>query len=159
MLTTRSLATILAVLAPVGLGCGGDAATTPAAPFELEGKWLFLGPNPSDSGHDLTFTGASGGSNGTMVYAGIDDPWSSRWAIKTYDNALDHFQMTFTSGSGTYLPVGPSLSGTYNLGGTILAIQLAKGLTSYPSLGNPPNCTEGENGTPVPDCRLYFKQQ
>lgn len=153
MLTIRNLAAILAVMGPAVLGCGGDSATTPAVPFELEGKWLFLGPNPSDSGHDLTFTG------GTMVFAGIDDPWSSRWTIKTYDNGLHHFQMTFASGSGSYLPVGQSLSGTYDLRGTILAIQLAKGLASYPTLGSPPNCTAGENGTPVPDCRLYFKQE
>jgi hypothetical protein len=157
MLTIRRLATILAVLLPAVLGCGGDSPTAPAQPFELQGKWLFLGPNPSDSGHDLTITSGNGGS-GTMVYAAIDEPWSSSWTIKSYDNGLHHFQMTFASGSGSYLPAGQSKSGTYNLGGTILAIQLADGLASYPTLGSPPNCTEGASGTPVPDCRLYFKQ-
>ncbi len=92
-----------------------------------------------------------------MVYADVDGKWSSHWTIKAYDNGLHHFQVGFDSGSGTYLPVGQSLSGTYALTGTFLTVQLAMGLTSYPQLSSPGTCTSAADGTPIPDCRLYVK--
>jgi hypothetical protein len=159
MMTIRCLAAMFAVVMPALLGCGGGAATTtPPTPFEIQGKWLYLGPSPSDGAHDLTVASGSGGGNGSMAYAAIDDAWSSNWTVKTYDNGLHHFQVTFASGSGTYLPVGQNMSGTYDLSGTILAVQLANGLASYPTLQSPPNCTAETSGTPLPDCRLYVKQ-
>ena len=110
---------------------------------------MYLGP--SDQPHDLTI------DDGSMVYADVDGKWSSHWTIKAYDNGLHHFQVGFDSGSGTYLPVGQSLSGTYALTGTFLTVQLAMGLTSYPQLSSPGTCTSAADGTPIPDCRLYVK--
>jgi hypothetical protein len=129
-------------------GCGGSTTTPPPAPFEIAGAWIFLGP--SDGPHDLTI------SNGSMVYTDTGGQWSSHWTVKSYDNGLHHFQLTFDSGTGTYLPVGQSLSGTYDLG-SLLTIQLADGLTSYPPLEGAGSCTSPTDGTPIPNCRLYAK--
>jgi len=131
-------------------GCGGGTTTPPPAAFALEGGWTYLGP--SDGPHDLTIHG------GSMVYADVDGTWSSHWTIKTYDNELHHFQATFVSGSGTYLPMGQSLSGTYDLRDSLLTVQVADGLAAYPPLQSPGTCTGGTDGQPVPDCRLYIKQ-
>lgn len=142
------VAVALTFAAPVALpGCGESTPQPPSAALEIEGNWLFLGPG--DIGHSLEI-GA-----GAMVYTG-DDPWSSRWTIKGYDNGLHHFQVAFQSGTGTYLPVGQSMSGTYELSGTLLTIQVASG-ASYPVLKSPGSCTDAMDGTPVPDCRLYLK--
>jgi hypothetical protein len=133
--------------------CGGsdddDAPPPKPEPFELDGAWTYLGP--SDVPHSLTIDDAS------MDYTAIAGDWSSDWTIKTYDNGLHHFQVVFGSGSGTYLPVGQSMSGTYELTGTLLTVQLAQGLTSYPQVQGAGTCT-GTDGTPVPDCRLYIKR-
>jgi hypothetical protein len=152
MMRLRCLATVIMMATVALLGCGGGTPTTPPEPFEIEGKWLYLGPSATDGAHDLTIARTS------MTYADIDKVWSSNWTIKGYDNELHHFQVTFASGSGTYLPVGQNMSGTYNLSGTILAVQLANGLASYPNLQSPPTCTAETSGTPLPECRLYVKQ-
>ena len=139
--------TLLAMLALPG--CGSDSATPqPEPPFEIEGGWLYLGP--SDGPHTLTIGHAS------MVYTDVAGNWSSNWTIKAYDNGLHHFQVVFVSGTGTYLPVGQNMSGTYDLNGSILTVQLAKGLGSYAPMQSPGSCTEGS--TSIPDCRLYVKQ-
>jgi len=93
-----------------------------------------------------------------MVYTDVGVTWSSRWTIKTYDNALHHFQVTFDSGTGTYLPVGQSMSGAYDVSGTLLTVQLSNGLGAYPPLQGPGTCTSGTDGTAILDCRLYVKQ-
>ena len=100
------------------LGCGGSA--TPPPPFELDGGWTYLGP--SDGPHDLTI------ADDSMAYTDVGGTWSSDWTIKAYDNELHHFQVTFKSGTGTYLPVGQSMSGVYDLSGPLLTVQLANGL-------------------------------
>ncbi len=134
------------MLAITALGCGsGDS--TPAAAFELDGKWLYLGP--WDSYHDLEI------GNGSMVYTDIDKQWSSTWTLKTYDNKAHHFQVSLKSGTGTYIPSGPDMSGSYVWAGANLTIQLAKG-TSYPDVTSP-SCTQ-DDGTLIEDCRLYMKQ-
>jgi hypothetical protein len=135
-------------------GCGGsgddDSTPPPKAPFEIDGAWSYLGP--SDLPHKLDITDTS------MVYtADGGDAWSSHWTIKSYDNAQHHFQVVFGSGSGMYLPTGESMSGTYDLNGTTLTVQLAQGLTSYPPLQAPGTCTSATDGMPVPECRLYIK--
>ena len=135
---------------PVLVGCGGDAAKPPSKPFEIEGGWSFLGPSPADSAHLLTI------KPGSMTYTDNDGKWSSKWTIKTYDNELHRFQIEFDSGSGSYLPTGKSLSGTYDLAG-FLTVQLANGLASYPPLQSAGTCTDANNGNPLPDCRLYVK--
>src|SRR5213083_2286858 len=92
---------LLLVLLVALSGCGAsDTAPQPAA-FAIEGAWLYLGP--SDVPHDLTI------DHGSMVYADVDGHWTSSWSIKTYDNAAHHFQVVFSSGSGSYLPVGDSM--------------------------------------------------
>jgi len=142
---------IVALLALTG--CGGDAnkpATSDPGPFEAEGKWLYLGP--SDIPHNLTITRTS------MMYTDVEGGWSSNWKVTTYDNALHHFQVVFDTGMGSYLPMGQSMSGAYDLGTTFLTVQLANG-TSYPPLLGPGTCTGDMAGTPIPDCRLYVKQQ
>src|SRR5688572_24608947 len=112
-------------------GCGGDDGDeTPSPqtvePFELDGAWIYLGP--SDVPHNLTI------GDSTMGYKAVAMDWSSDWTIKAYDNDLHHFQAVFRSGSGTYLPMGQSTSGTYDLSGALLTIQLAQGLSSYPTV-------------------------
>lgn len=147
------LATItMAVLALPGCGANNtaDSKPQPKEAFELDGAWVYLGP--SDVPHTLTI------SDSAMVYAAVAGDWSSDWTIKAYDNGLHHFQVTFGSGSGMYLPVGQSMSGTYDLSGSLLTVQVAQGLTSYPKLQDPGTCTGATDGTPVPDCRLYIKQ-
>jgi len=146
----RNVFASLTLAAVALVGCGGTSAAPPAKPFAIDGKWIYLGP--SDVPHDLTIDDKS------MLYTDVDGMWSSNWTIKTYDDDLHHFQMTFDTGSGTYLPVGQDMSGTYDLSGTLLTIQLAKGLSSYPALQNAGTCTGGSNGDPTPDCRLYIKQ-
>jgi len=145
----RLVAMLAAVMPALG-GCGGGTTTPPPAPFELQGGWTYLGP--SDGPHDLTI------SNSSMAFTDVAGMWSSQWTIKSYDNALHHFQITFDSGSGTYLPVGSSLSGTYQLANTLLTLQVATGLSSYPPLQSPGTCTAATDGTPIPECRLYIKQ-
>jgi hypothetical protein len=130
-------------------GCGEGASTPDPGPSEIEGKWLYLGP--SDGPHTLTITRAS------MAYADIGGQWSSNWIVKRYDNDLHHFQVSFDTGTGSYLPTGQSMSGTYDVGATLLTIQLASG-SSYPELRGPGTCTAAAGGTPEPECRLYVKQ-
>jgi hypothetical protein len=141
---------LLTVLLVALSGCGTSDTTLQPAAFELDGAWLYLGP--SDVPHDLTI------NQGSMVYADVDGHWSSNWSIKAYDNAAHHFQLVFSSGSGTYLPVGESMSGAYDVSGTFLTVQLAKGLASYPPLQSPGTCTGTADGTPIPDCRIYVKK-
>lgn len=93
-----------------------------------------------------------------MVYTDVAGAWSSKWTIMSYDNGSHHFQIAFDSGEGTYLPVGHSMSGTYQLSDTLLTVQLASGLSSYPTLQDAGTCTSETDGTPVTDCRLYIKQ-
>jgi hypothetical protein len=140
---------LITLAMPAVLGCGGST-TPPLEALEIEGGWTYLGP--SDGPHDLTI------SDGSMVYTDVAGMWSSRWTIKASDNELHHFQVTFDSGSGTYLPVGQSMSGTYDLRNTLLTVQLANGLASYPQLLSPGTCTAETDGTPIPDCRTYIKQ-
>ena len=130
------------------VGCGEATTTPPPKAFEIEGDWLFLGPGTEP--HDLTI------GHGSIVYTDVAGKWSSNWTIKAYDNALHHFQIVFGSGSGTYLPTGQSLSGTYEVTGNFLTVQLANGLGSYPKLEGTANCTDS-NGTPIVDCSLYVK--
>ena len=148
------LATMMTLATMALPGCGGgttkapsDASVQPEA-FELDTTWVYLGP--SDGPHTLEI------SNGAMVYADIDGQWSSNWTIKDYDNGLHHFQVIFETGTGTYLPVGQTMSGTYVLNGSILTVQLANGLGSYSPVQSPGSCTEGS--TLIPDCRIYVKQ-
>ena len=131
-------------------GCGANDAPTQPEPFDLEGSWLYLGP--SDVPHTLKIDRAS------MSYADVDGQWSSSWTIKAYDNDQHHFQVVFSTGSGAYLPVGPSMSGAYDVGATLLTVQLSKEPASYPLLQGPGTCTSAVDGSPVPDCRLYVKQ-
>jgi len=91
-----------------------------------------------------------------MVYTDVDGKWSSTWNLKTYDNALHHFQAAFASGSGAYLPVGTNMSGAYSVDGTLLTVQLAEG-AAYPPLQGPGTCTSTADGMAVPECRLYVK--
>jgi hypothetical protein len=130
--------------------CGGGTPSSPPEPFAIDGAWIYLGP--SDVPHDLTI------SNGSMVYTDVEGMWSSHWTIKAYDDDLHHFQVTFDSGSGTYLPVGRSMSGTYDLTGATLTTQLAIGLASYPPLESAGSCTAATDGAPIPECRVYIKQ-
>jgi hypothetical protein len=132
-------------------GCGGSTTTAPPAAFEIDGAWTYLGP--SDGPHDLTI------GDGSMVYTDVAGTWSSHWTIKAYDNKLHHFQVAFDSGSGTYLPVGQSMSGTYDLTGALLTVQLANGLASYPPLESAGTCTAATDGAPIPECRTYIKSQ
>lgn len=155
MRSDRILALTLAMVALPA--CGGDGndnraptTTTPSKPFELDGAWVYLGP--SDAPHILTVTDSS------MVYTAVAGDWSSNWTIKAYDDELHHFQVAFDSGSGKYLPAGTSLSGAYDLNGTVLTVQVTQGLTSFPPVQDAGTCTSAADGTPVPDCRLYIKQ-
>jgi len=129
-------------------GCGTNDTTPQPQAFELEGAWLYLGP--SDVPHTLTISRTS------MAYADVDAHWSSNWTIKKYDNTTRQFQVVFSSGSGTYLPVGESMSGAYDVSNTFLTVQLTKDLASYPQLQSPGTCT-ATDGAPVLDCRLYVK--
>jgi hypothetical protein len=143
------LATMITMATLALAGCSSDATTPQVEAFELDGPWIYLGP--SDAPHDLTI------SNGTMAFTDVAGAWASNWTIKSYDNELNHFQLTFGSGSGSYLPVGDSLSATYDLAGTLLTIQLAKGVASYPPLQGAGTCTNATDGAPLPDCKLYIK--
>ena len=112
------------------------------------GSWLYLGP--SDPTHTLVIDAAS------FVYTGVDVAWNSHWTIKATDNGLHHFQMAFASGTGPYLPMGQTLSGAYEVSGTLLSVQLASG-TAYPELKSAGTCTSAADGTPIPGCGLYIK--
>jgi hypothetical protein len=159
-MTTRCLAKIIrttirttirstiAIATLAVAGCGGGSSNPPEA-FAIDGAWIYLGP--SDVPHDLTI------SDGAMVYTDVDGMWSSHWTIKAYDNALHHFQVTFDSGSGSYLPVGQSMSGSFELTGSNLTTQLSNGLSSYPPLESPGSCTAAADGSPIPECRVYIK--
>ena len=142
------LATMMTLATMTLLGCGGGTTVQPDA-FELDGTWTYL--VPSDGPHTLKI------SNGSMVYADEAGQWSSNWTIKEYDNGLHHFQVVFESGTGTYLPVGQNMSGTYAITDAILTVQLANGLGSYAPMQSPGTCTEGS--TFIPDCRLYLNQK
>jgi hypothetical protein len=141
---------VVAASAVLLSGCGANSSAPEAKAFELNGSWLYLGP--SDGPHTLTV------SHTSMLYADVDGHWSSSWTIKTFDNDAHYFQILFGSGTGTYLPVGQSMSGAYDVSGALLTVQLANGLASYPELHSPGTCTNRADGAPVPDCRLYIKQ-
>jgi hypothetical protein len=143
------LSTMMMLATTTLLGCGGGSTTVPPEPFELQGAWLYLGP--WDGEHTLDI------GNESMVYAGIAGEWSSDWTIEEYDNGLHHFQIAFKSGTGTYLPVGQNMSGTYDLNEVILTVQLADGAGSYLPVQSPGSCTEA-GSTLIPDCRIYMKQ-
>ncbi len=145
------LAATVMMAAWVLSACGDDTPDSPPEPFELDGGWIYLGP--SDPPHTLTI------SDSSMVYTAVDGTWSSEWNISDYDNALHQFRVAFGSGAGTYVPLSGSTSGAYELGGTLLTIQLAPGPDSYPTVQNAGTCTDPVNGTPTLDCRLYIKEQ
>jgi len=147
----RTITMAAAIVMLAAAGCGGSSSSPPPEAFAIDGAWNYLGP--SDVPHDLTI------SNGSMVYTDAEGMWSSHWTIKAYDNALHHFQVTFDSGTGTYLPVGQSMSGSYDLTGSNLTTQLASGLGSYPPLESPGSCTAASDGAPIPECRVYIKAQ
>lgn len=132
-------------------GCSGSTPTTTAQaePLELDGSWIYLGP--SDVPHDLQLSDTS------ASFTDVAGSWSSTWTVKSYDNDLHHLQLAFGSGSGSYLPVGDTLSATYEVSGTLLTLQLAKG-TAYPSLQGAGTCTSAADGLPLPDCKLYIKK-
>lgn len=151
----HGLAAMLLLSTMTFAGCEKDNATAQPGgsgqsdPFDLQGDWLYLGPWSGE--HTLEIREA------TMTYAAIDGAWSSNWTIKDYDNGLRRFQMVFESGTGTYFPTGPSLSGTYDLNAAILTVQLSSGLGAYSPLTSAGSCTDSA-GTAIPDCRLYMKQ-
>jgi hypothetical protein len=130
--------------------CGESAPATQTEPFEIDGPWLYLGP--SDVPHDLTI------GQGSMVFTDVAGSWSSTWTITAYDNGMQHFQLQFGSGSGAYLPMGDSMSGAYDVSGTLLTLQLVNGLASYPPLQGPGTCTSPTDGMPVAGCKLYVKK-
>jgi hypothetical protein len=129
-------------------GAATGGTTVQPEPFELQGTWTYLGP--WDGEHTLQISDTS------MVYAALDGEWSSNWTITGYDNGLDHFQLVFESGTGTYYPSGQSISGAYVLSDPILTVQLAEGQGSYPPVQSPGSCTA--DGSNIVDCRLYLKQ-
>jgi len=141
---------MMITLAMAGLaGCGDEGTSAPSEPFAIEGPWLFLGP--TGPGHEITISSTS------IKYKGTEEDWESSWTIKKYDNKAHQFQIAFDSGHGTYYPEGQSFSGTFDVTGPILSVQLAKGLDSYPQLESVGSCTDGDD--PIPDCKLYMKQQ
>jgi hypothetical protein len=145
---TICLAGIAALAALTLFGCGSDTSTAPPAAFELDGKWLYLGP--TGKAHTIQI------SNTSMAYADVDGGWSSSWSLKEYDNGLHHFQIAFQSGNGTYYPTGKNMSGAYVLASGMLTVQLANG--SYPTLQSPGSCIDGSSA-PISDCGLYMSQQ
>jgi hypothetical protein len=144
------LATLMTLATLTLAACGESDPPPQTEPFEIDGPWLYLGP--SDVPHDLTI------GQGSMVFTDVAGAWSSTWTIKAHDNAMNQFQLQFASGSGAYLPVGDSLSGAYDVGGTLLTLQLVSGLTSYPPLQGPGTCTGTTDGMPVAGCKLYVKK-
>ena len=144
---------LLAVVPVISLalvGCGADSnPKSSSEPFAIDGSWLYLGP--SDGPHTLVI------SDKSVVYTDVNGSWSSTWTLKAYDNALHHFQIAFEKGSGAYHPAGPTVSAAYDVGQTLLTVQLAKG-DSYPKLESPGACTSPTDGTPLPDCSVYVKQ-
>jgi len=97
-------------------------------------------------------------SGGSAAFIDVAGTWTSNWTVKSYDNELNHFQLVFVSGSGSYLPVGESMSAAYELNGTLFTLQLAKGLASYPPLQGAGTCTGATDGVPIPDCKLYIEK-
>ena len=144
------LATTLTMATLALVGCSSDTTTPQIEAFELVGSWIYLGP--SDAPHDLKI------DNGSMAFTDVAGNWASNWTIKSYDNQLNHFQLAFGSGSGAYLPVGQSKSAAYDLSGTLLTIQFAEGVTSYPPLQGAGTCTGATDGMPIPECKLYIKK-
>jgi hypothetical protein len=144
------LATTITMATLALAGCSANTTTPETEAFELNGSWIYLGP--SDVPHDLKI------ENGAVVFSDVAGNWASNWTIKSYDNAGQHFQLLFGSGSGSYLPVGQSKSAAYDLSGTLLTIQLAPGVASYPPLQGAGTCTGAADGAPLPDCKLYIKQ-
>jgi len=131
--------------------CGGSETASPQnGPFDMEGKWLFLGPG--NGPHDLTVT------RSTMFYEDVEKTWSSTWTLTSYNNTAHGFRVTFASGTGTYFPVGKNMVGTYDVTGTLLSVQLASGTGAYPALLTPGTCTSPDDGAPLPDCRIYVHQ-
>ena len=104
-----------------------------------------------DRSHDLVIGDSS------MGYKAVAGDWSSDWTVNAYDNDLHHFQVVFKAGTGTYLPVGQSMSGSYELSGTLLTVQLSNDLTTYPTVQGAGTCTNAADGMPLPNCRLYVK--
>ncbi|HET7544539.1 MAG TPA: hypothetical protein VFK05_31935 [Polyangiaceae bacterium] len=146
------LATTITMAMLALAGCSSNTAAPQSEPFELNSSWIYLGP--SDVPHDLKIDSASSSASFTDV-AGT---WASNWTLKSYDNDLHHFQLVFVSGSGSYLPTGDSLSASYELSGTLLTLQFAKGLATYPPLQGAGTCTSATDGMPLPDCKLYIKK-
>jgi hypothetical protein len=144
------LALLIAIATPAVAGCSSDTQTPQAEAFELDGSWIYLGP--SDVPHELKI------DNGAMAFTDVNGTWASSWTLKSYDNSLHHFQMAFTSGSGSYLPMGQNKSAAYDLSGTLLTLQLAEGMASYPPLQDAGTCTSATDGAPIPDCKLYIKK-
>ena len=122
--------------------------SAPPEPLDIQGTWVFLGPG--DGLHRLKITDQS------MIYSDVDGQWSSTWTIKQSDNKLHHFQLVFASGTGTYFPTGQDKSGTYDVTGNELTVQLADGLASYPPMKSPTSCKDGTDN--IPDCSLYYKE-
>lgn len=144
------LATTITVATLALASCSANTTAPQAEAFELDGSWIYLGP--SDVPHELKI------SDATMAFTDVAGNWASNWTIKSYDNELRHFQLGFGSGSGAYLPVGESMSAVYDLSGTLLTVQLARGLASYPPLQGSGTCTGATDGAPLPDCKLYIKK-
>ncbi len=135
-----------------GAVTGGDATggtAVPPEPLEIEGSWLYLGPG--SNGHTLEIYGAS------IAYTAIGGEWSSSWTVSESDNELDHFRFALESGVGTYYPIGPNVSAAYVLSDTILTVQVADGLETYPTLQSPGSCLD-EGTSPIADCSLYLRQ-
>jgi hypothetical protein len=143
------LATMVTLATLTLVGCGSDTPTTSPVAFELDGKWLYLGP--SGKAHTIQISDAS------MAYADVDGEWSSSWSVKQYDKGQHHFQIVFKSGNGTYYPAGPNMSGTYVLNSGMLTVQVASGLGSYPTVQSPGSCMAGS--APISDCGIYMIQQ
>jgi hypothetical protein len=144
------LATTLTMAMLALAGCSSSDTTIPQTEaFELDGSWIYLGP--ADVPHDLKI------DNGSMAFIDVDGKWASNWTIKSFDNELQHFQIAFGSGSGSYLPVGQSKSATYDVSGSLLTLQLAEG-AAYPPLQGVGTCTGATDGAPIPECKLYIKK-
>lgn len=144
------LATTIAVATLALAGCSSDTTTPQAAPFELNGSWIYLGP--SDAPHELKI------DNGTMAFTDVAGNWASNWAVNSYDNQLHQFRLAFVSGSGSYLPMGQNQSASYDLTGTLLTLQLAEGAASYPPLQGVGTCTGATDGAPIAGCKLYIEK-
>jgi len=144
------LAITIAMATLLLAGCSSNPAAPQTEPFELNGSWIYLGP--SDAPHDLKVDG------GAMTFTDVAGNWTSNWTIKSYDNELGHFQLAFSSGSGAYLPMGQSKSAAYDVSNSLLTVQFAEGVASYPPLQGLGTCTGATDGMPIPECKLYIKK-